>query len=381
MSFFSGRLGCMRAKVSGRSPRSFGPEHIEQLAAHKIGRHRMGADGSTGGWIAADHILDTKFELAKNIINDSLYFALRIDTEKIPADLLRAYTQVELEGLTAGKSNGTPSAGQKREARQLARERLEKEAKDGRFLRRKAIPVLWDALANELLIGTTAIGAIERLHVLFHETFNRSFELLGAGRQAFLQAEARSQSRGVDDASPAAFVPGANGAVAWLPNEANRDFLGNEFLLWLWYLLDDETDAIELSDGSEVVVMLARTLVLECPRGETGRQTLASEGPAKLPEARRAIQSGKLPRKAGLTVVRNGQQYELTLHAETLAITTARLPAPEGTEERARLEERVTQIRHLLETVDLMYDAFGRRRCGSEWKTELMKIKQWLRKT
>jgi hypothetical protein len=31
------------------------------------------------------------------------------------------------------------------------------------------------------------------------------------------------------------------------------------------------------------------------------------------PEARRAIQSGKLPRKVGLTVVRHDQQYELTL--------------------------------------------------------------------
>src|SRR5262249_56911121 len=126
----------------------------------------------------------------------------------------------------------------------------------------------------------------------------------------------------VEGASPSPFVPGAAArAVAWLPDEANRDFLGNEFLLWLWYVLDSESDTLELADKSEVTAMFARTLVLECPRGQTGKESIQSDGPARLPEARRAIQAGKLPRKAGLTLVRHDQQYELTLQAETLAIT------------------------------------------------------------
>ncbi len=146
MGFFTGRLTCMRFRVGGRSLRSFGREQLEQLAAHAMGRQRMAAaDGSAVGWIAADHILDTRFDLAKNIVNDALHFALRIDTLNIPADLLRAYTQVELEGLAASNPSGLKSARQKREARQLAKDRLEKEAQDGRFLRRKAIPLLWDA--------------------------------------------------------------------------------------------------------------------------------------------------------------------------------------------------------------------------------------------
>src|SRR5438105_4070222 len=256
MGFFAGRVTCMRFKVSGRGPRLFGPEQLEQLEGHAIGRHKSAAaDGTQVGWIAADHILDTRFDLAKNIVNDTLHFALRVDQQKMPADLLRAYTQVELEGLAAGNPSGQPSPRQKREARMLAKERLEHEAKDGRFLRRKAVPLLWDAQSSELLVGSTA-----------------------------------------------------------------------------------------------------RSLVLECPRGQTGRESITSEGPAKLPEALRAIQAGKLPRKAGLTLVRHDHQYELTLQAETLAVGGARLPAPQATEDRAGLEERVTQLRHLLETLDLVYN-------------------------
>ena len=379
MGFFTGRVTCSRFRVSGAAPRAFGPDHLELLAASAIGTQRIAAaDGVQVGWGAGDHILDTQFDLEKNVINDTLHFALRIDEPKIPGDLLRAYTQVELEGLAAQNPSGLPSARQKREARMLAKERLEEEAKDGRFLRRKAIPVLWDGLSNELLVGTTSLTALDRLRPLFQQTFGRSFDALTAGRQAFLLAEVSDQTRAVDDATPSAFVPGQTDAVAWVPDETNRDFLGNEFLLWLWYVLDNEADALLLADDSEAVAMLARTLVLECPKGQTGKESISSDGPTKLPEALRAIQAGKLPRRVGLTVVRHDAQYELTLQAETLAIAAARLPLPEEGEDRARLEERVTQLRHLLETLDLMYNAFLRRRLGDAWPPELAKLKKWL---
>jgi hypothetical protein len=302
-----------------------------------------------------------------------------MDTQKIPADLLRAYTQVELEGVAANNPSGLPSARQKREAREAARERLDKEAADGRFLRRKAYPVLWDSQTNELLVGTISAAAIDRLLTLFQKTFDHGFKLIGAGQRAFQLAELREQTRGVDDAGPAHFVPGgASGEIAWVADEASRDFLGNEFLLWLWFILETESDSIALGDGSAVDVMLARTLVLECPRGQTCKQSITSDAPSRLPEARRAIQAGKLPRKAGLTLVRHERQYELTLHAETLAVSSAKLPAPEAEEERARQEERVTVLRDLVETLDLLYDVFCRMRTSGGWPRELAKIKRWL---
>src|SRR5438046_2494790 len=186
MGFFSGRVTCTRFRVVGHSPGMFGPEHLERLEARAAGKQKtMAADGVEVGWAAGDHILDTRFDLAKNIINDALHFAVRIDQQKLPADLLRAYAQVELEALASKNPSGLPSARQKREARQTARERLEDEAKDGRYLKRKTYELLWDGLSNELLVGATAVTVIDRLHSLFQQTFERGFEPLAAGRQAF----------------------------------------------------------------------------------------------------------------------------------------------------------------------------------------------------
>jgi hypothetical protein len=381
MAFFSGRMTCMRFRLNGRPLRSFGPEQLEQLAQNAIGTQKIASsDGSQAGWLAGDHILDTSFDLAKNVINDTLHFALRIDEVKIPADLLRAYYQVELRALAASNPSGFASGKQKRQAREYAKDRLETEAKDGRYLRRKAIPILWDAPANELLVGTTSVTVLDRLVTLFHQTFERKFDLLGAGRQAFAQAEATNQARAVDDAVPTVFVHGGQGSqIAWVPDENNRDFLGNEFLLWLWFFLENEADTIKLADDTEVTAMVSRSLLLECPRGQFGRETISSDGPSKLPEAHRAIQAGKLPRKMGLTLVRHEAQYELTLQAESLAIGSARLPAAEAEDDRGRLEERVTQLRHLLETLDLLYAAFLERRLGDPWIKEASRMKKWLR--
>jgi hypothetical protein len=281
-------------------------------------------------------------------------YADRLDEVKLPADVLRAYYEVELKALAASNPSGFASAKQKRQAREYAKDRLEQEAKDGRYLRRKAIPVLWDAAENELLFGTTSTTVIDRLVSLLYATFGRKIELIGAGWQAYHLAVDMDGEPidAVELANPAIFVNGGHdGEIAWEPDANRRDFLGNEFLLWLWYYLETASDELSLSDGTTATVMISRSLQLECPRGQFGRESFNSDGPSKLPEARRAIQAGKLPRKIGLTVVRQHDQYELTLQAETMAISGAKMPAPEAESQQDRQVERVNQLRHLRETL------------------------------
>jgi hypothetical protein len=380
MGFFSGRVSFARYRVLGEAPRLFDATHLDLLEQHAAGRQRfVSADGVETGWSAGAHILDTRFDLAKNIINDMLFFAIRIDTQKLPGDLLRAYYTVDLEALSANNPSGKPSARQKREARESARERLEHEAKDGRYLRRKAIEVVWDRKANEIYFGTTSLTQVDRLISLFRNTFGLNFESVTAGKLAFHLAELHQQTRGVDDASPSNYVPGLSPKdYAWALDEQSRDFLGNEFLLWLWFRCDTEQETLELSDGSEATLMPARTLTLECPRGQTGHETITSEGPTRLPEARRAVQAGKMPRAMGLTVVRHDEQYEYKLMSEAQAISGLKLPATGEENDRAQLDARADQLRAVIETSDLLFEVFVKLRTSGGWAKELKAMQRWL---
>jgi hypothetical protein len=192
--------------VDGPSPGLFGPEHLEQLARHAFGKQAtQEKDGTEAGWIAGEDILDVGFDLAKNVVNDALHFSLRIDTRKLPADLLRAYARAELEILAADNPSGRPSARQQKEAREAANERLELEAQDGRFTRRKAYPLLWDGQANAVLVGTASPGVLDRVVALFKETFGSELVLADSGTLAL------QQSQELLGLTPSAFVPTGQG--------------------------------------------------------------------------------------------------------------------------------------------------------------------------
>jgi hypothetical protein len=383
MGFLNGRVTYVRYRVEGESPLPFSDEHLDSVRQHAIGRHGTAAstDGVATGWAGGDHVLDVTFDLAKNVINDALHLALRIDTDKIPSDLLRAYTRIETDARAHLNPSGFPTKAQREEAKEAARTRAEAEAADGRFRRLKHHPVLWDGQANVLYAGTTSPAVLDRLLALFRETFDRTLAPITAGSLASQQAQTRGLLRVVEESAPVGFLgdQGEPATVAWADASAPApDFWGNEFLIWLWHTLQADSDTLILPDGSAAAVMLAKTLTLDCPRGQTGRDNLTDEGPTRLPEAFRALQAGKLPRKAGLIVVRHGAEYEATLQAETFAISGAALPKAEGASGREAHVARIDSLRHLVETLDLMYDAYVHRRIGPDWLGELGRIRRWL---
>lgn len=380
MSFLTGRMTALRFKVQSPAPALFAEEHLDKLIDRQAGSARIAsADGSETGWIAGSSVLDTAFTLEKNIVNDALLFDLRIDTNALPTDLLKAYYQAELKALAKDNPSGFASARQKREAKEIARDRLEQEAKDGRFKKRKCIPAMWDRQSNEVLFGATSFTAVDRFANLFEQTFGAKLMCMTAGIRAYQLAEMSSRTQTLDDAAPSAFVPGATD-VAWIADASSRDYLGNELLLWLWFVADMESDTLKCPDGAEITFMLSRQLTLDCPRGISGTDGFKYECPNRLPEARRAIQAGKLPRKIGLTLVRHAEQFEPTLLAETLGIASAKLPPPsEEADARGKLEERIDAVRALCAGVDQLFAAFVELRLSAKWAGVLSRMQKWLK--
>lgn len=381
MGFLSGRMSFERFRVTGEAPRQFDSEHVETLEQFSIGQAETASlEAVRAGFLAGEHLLDLQFNLEKNIINDALHFAIRLDTDQIPAAVRRAWLQLELAALTVDNPSGRPTRAQRQEAKEAVEARCEEEAQTGKFRRMQQFPVLWDAREGVLYFGGSSGSAIDQFKDLFSRAFDLELERISSGAIAQQWAAEKKQRKALEDVAPSSFHQHeAHAEILWWNGHSeNYDYLGNEFLLWLWWQWETESDTLALPDGTEVTGMLARTLSLECPRGESGKETISAESPVQLPEARQAIQSGKLPRKAGLTLVRHGQQYDLALQAESFAVGGARIQTPDEGEGRGALEDRVDSVRAFSETLDLLFQAFCERRIGKAWNSELGQMRDWL---
>ncbi|HVJ81383.1 MAG TPA: hypothetical protein VNC50_09975 [Planctomycetia bacterium] len=384
MGFLSGRVGFERFYVGGDDDSPLGEKQVKTLEKFAIGsRGALSADGVSVGFLGGDHVLDDVFDLEKNVVNDALVFAIRVDATKPPSDLKKAYLQMEIAALAKDNPSGFPTKKQKAEAKETVEERINQEAEDGRWDVMKQFPAMWDFRQNIVYFASSSQTAIERFGSLFNIAFGRPLTRLTAGGIGYETAADLKQKRAYEDLKPSAFVGPADRRyeVAWIQEDrSQQDFLGNEFLLWLWWSLDARSDAIKLNDESSAICMMSRTLSLECPLAETGKETISHESPVRLPEAKRAILSGKLPRKSGLTLIRHDEQYDFTVTAETLAVSSAALPKLESETLAAERQDRIDQIRHFTESLDLLYDAFIRRRLSAHWAEDLKKLRVWLQK-
>lgn len=388
MGFLSGTVSFDGFRIEGAEVRGFGQEHIKTLEKHSIDHLATSAvDQPDVGFLAGDHLLDCGFALEKNVIGDALHCALRIDTNQVPAAIRKAWLQMELAPLAAENPRGRPTKLQRQEAKEAVEARCQEVAASGKFRRMSQFPLLWDARNAVLLCGGTSASAQENCLGLCDRAFELELHRLTAGRRAAEWAAAAKRRKLLDDVLPSAFHEEASTDIAWWNQESgNFDFLGNEFLLWLWWRWQTQSDTIELADGTSVVGMFARTLSLQCPLDESGKETISAEGPTELPEAALALCSGKLPRRAGLTLVRAGQQYDLVLQAETFTIGGAKI-RNESDEDgddgdgRGVLEDRIESVRALHETVGLLFEAFCQRRIDKAWSGgDLTAIRRWLKK-
>jgi hypothetical protein len=384
MGFLSGRVSFDRFRVESAGPRKLGEKHLEllsQFSATHAGEPNLGETrvGFTGG----GHLLDSNFGPEKNVLGDVLYCGIRIDTTKVPAALRKAWLQMEIDALTGDSAGRRLTKAERQQVNEAVEQRAKDEASDGRFRRMQHVSVLWDVGQRFLYLGGGGPAASEQCLELLSRAFDLSLQWLTSGRLAREWCLTNDQSASWEALTPAVFHGDASGAIAWVSDlSVNFDFLGNEFLLWLWWYLEAESDTIRLADGSEVVGMLNRTLSLECPEALSGKETITAESPVRLPEAMHAIGAGKLPRKSGLVLARQDYQHDLVIQAETFSVSGAKcqLSSSEDAEKSGAQEERIAALRHLVGTLDLLFAAFCQRRFGKSWKREAEEIRRWLQK-
>jgi hypothetical protein len=170
----------------------------------------------------------------------------------------------------------------------------------------------------------------------------------------------------------------------WTTKSAeSKDFLGNEFLLWLWFEADRNDGFVNLTDApagvARVDLFFDRVLDLDCAFGSSGKTALRAGATTRMAEAPVGLRSGKVPRKIGMTLGVGGDVFNLTLAAESMAIAGLKLPeVPEAETPRVLFEERVGQLRDLSRAIDALFASFLKARLGGAWDTTATSMRRWI---
>jgi hypothetical protein len=381
MGFASGSVSFRRFAVLGKQPDLIDQDLLDKLSEHALRSSDLPQEEEYG-WSGGRHILDGNFTFDHNVFGEALFFGLRIDTNKVPGELKKAYQIMEEEAAVAGNPSGFISKLQKRGVKDTVRRKVDDDLRSGQFRRSKLIPILWD-LPSQTLYSSASGAALEKLMEIFERTFDLTLLPISAGSLSLRLLEPRGRRRDYEDLRPSRFTAGPEGEeqypeYPWTTKGPEpKDFVGNEFLLWLWYEADHRNGIIKTEAG-DVTIFIDKSLDLDCAYGITGRDSLRSDGPTRMSEARAALRSGKVPRKCGM-VLNSGGQYTFGFGAEQLSFASAILPEVEEAENpRVLFEERVSQLRDLCKTLDAIFDAFLKVRASASWESQVSNIRRWI---
>lgn len=369
----------------GEQPKAIDGAMLEKLRGFRlqIGEFSVPEEVEYG-WSGGRHVLDGEFGFEHNVFADAMFFGLRVDTNKVPGVLKKAYEIMEADAVAAGNPSGFISKNQKRDVKETVRKKVEDELREGKWRRSKIVPILWD-LPTATVFCSAGGTTQEQLLELFNRTFELELSPVSAGSMALSLLEPAGHRRDYEDLRPTRFVAGTEGEgqypdYPWTAKGAEpKDFLGNEFLLWLWHEADAKSGVVATEEAGDVAIVLDRSLELECAYGQSGKDALKADGASRMPEARDALRSGKVPRKAAMIVNAMGHQYEMTFNPEALFFSGAKLPEVEEADSpRVLFEERIALLRDLCRTMDALYATFLRLRASSSWEGQVATMKRWI---
>ena len=378
MAFASGPISCQRFYISGPIPSEITDEFIATLNARAFGKLAPLADETQIGWIGPRHLFETEITPEAIAFGRFAHLGVRLDRLKIPSNVLKAYIRMEEEAALQAGGREFLGRSEKRRAKDAAILRAEQEAKEGRFRRLASYPVLIDLEEKIVYLGNLGEGLGEKVMQLFADTFGVALDPADPERIATRLMLAAKNSRALENLPPCHLVRPPSEYAAGDVGAFDLNFLGKEFLTWLWYQTDADEEPLKVHQSDEVTVMIDRMIKLKCDFGISGVDVITADGPANLPEAKAALSVGKQPTKMGLILGCSLGEFRLTLDGTRMTLSGLIVSEDETEQDvRARIEQRFELLADAANLLDALFELFLLLRTNRDWNAELHKMSEW----
>jgi hypothetical protein len=159
-------------------------------------------------------------------------------------------------------------------------------------------------------------------------------------------------------------------------------FLGNEFLTWLWFVIETDQNSLRQYDPDLVSLHIGSRLVLENTRNNAKETVTIKGDEANLEEGLVALKKGAVVTEIHLSYKTVGQDWLFSLKGESLNISSLKLPETGPVETPEDLEGVVIEKAYLLEKViglvNNLFSHFIKLRVSDTWRSQTVsRIHKW----
>ena len=162
-------------------------------------------------------------------------------------------------------------------------------------------------------------------------------------------------------------------------------FLGNDFLTWIWYLIETDKNITHLINAKETITLeVGNAIVLENNLGDKSTEKISIKGDqAGLEEGTTALKKGACVIQINLICKINEDEYKFTIKGESFNVTGLKTPKTDLSSNEDEMEGLVLEKAFLsfkiFEVIDTLFLTYIDQRTSEGWHEKgLQDVKNWI---
>lgn len=160
--------------------------------------------------------------------------------------------------------------------------------------------------------------------------------------------------------------------------QTNRNFLGREFLTWLWFKSESQNHKIKIKNLGEFQLFIDNKIILSSASGSVRENSLKGNSPAYAKEASTALSSGKMLSEAKFILQNHELHWSFSISADDLALRSIKIPNVTKDTSKEHFTQRIAYTKMLNDILDALYKEYMDLRLTLGFKEEALLIQQWL---
>lgn len=156
--------------------------------------------------------------------------------------------------------------------------------------------------------------------------------------------------------------------------ESNRNFLGHEFLTWVWFYIETRNGHLKVGQFGSFCIQIEEKMTLSSPSGAVREHILKGNAPAFAEEAQIALLGGKHLTECKFYLTQEDRTWSWIMRGHDLSLKSIRLPASKSKNEKS---ERLENLEILVAVVDALFELFKSSRISDKSKNQIVEMQNW----